>query len=80
MVYFIQIVCIRGINKYVILMESSAPNTNRVFIVGVGMTKFTKPSDKSVGDYPDFAKIAAKRALRDAGIKYDQVEQAFIGY
>ena len=61
-------------------MESSKNAGKRVFVVGVGMTKFVKPSDKSAGDYPDFTKIAAQRALRDAGIKYDEVQHAFIGY
>lgn len=61
-------------------MEKSKKVFNRVFVVGVGMTKFVKPSDTSIGDYPDFAKVAAQRALRDAGISYDEVQHAFIGY
>ncbi|XP_050757141.1 sterol carrier protein 2 isoform X4 [Gymnogyps californianus] len=51
----------------------------RVFVVGVGMTKFTKPSEKSV-DYPDMAKEAGQKALADAGIPYSAVEQACVGY
>ena len=61
-------------------MEKAKKAANRVFVVGVGMTKFVKPSDESVGDYPDFAKIAANRALKDAGISYDEVQHAFVGY
>lgn len=52
---------------------------NRVFTIGVGMTKFEKPQTKD-WDYPDMAKEAATKALEDAGIKYDQVEQATVGY
>mmetsp|Transcript_15558 Transcript_15558/g.17291 ORF Transcript_15558/g.17291 Transcript_15558/m.17291 type:complete len:437 (+) Transcript_15558:31-1341(+) len=61
-------------------MEKRGHKLNRVFVVGVGMTKFVKPSDKSIGDYPEFSKIAAQRALRDAGVPYEKIEHAFIGY
>src|SRR5436305_3040079 len=43
------------------------------------MTKFEKPGSKE-GDYPDWAKEAGERALADAGIAYDAVEQAYAGY
>jgi acetyl-CoA acetyltransferase len=52
---------------------------NRTFVVGVGMTKFDKPGTKE-GDYPDWAKEAGEKALADAGIPYDTVEQAYAGY
>jgi acetyl-CoA acetyltransferase len=52
---------------------------NRTFVVGVGMTKFDKPGTKE-GDYPDWAREAGERALADAGIPYDTVEQAYAGY
>ncbi|XP_059677735.1 sterol carrier protein 2 isoform X5 [Gavia stellata] len=51
----------------------------RVFVVGVGMTKFTKPNEKSV-DYPDMAKEAGQKALADAEIPYSSVKQACVGY
>ena len=51
----------------------------KVFVVGVGMTKFEKPGSKE-WDYPDMAKEAGTNALQDAGITYDQVEQACVGY
>ena len=54
-------------------------NGSRTFVVGVGMTKFDKPGTKE-GDYPDWAKEAGEKALADAGIAYDEVEQAFAGY
>jgi acetyl-CoA acyltransferase len=53
--------------------------SNRTFVVGVGMTKFDKPGTKE-GDYPDWAKEAGTKALEDAGIPYDTVEQAYVGY
>jgi acetyl-CoA acyltransferase len=52
---------------------------NRTFVVGVGMTKFDKPGTKE-GDYPDWAVEAGNRALEDAGISYDDVESAYVGY
>jgi len=51
----------------------------RTFVIGVGMTKFDKPGSKE-GDYPDWAREAGEKALADAGIGYEQVEQAFAGY
>ena len=52
---------------------------NKTYVVGVGMTKFDKPGTKE-GDYPDWAKEAGQKALDDAGIPYDAVEQAYAGY
>src|SRR6266851_6404169 len=52
---------------------------NRVYVIGVGMTKFDKPGTKE-GDYPDWAREAGERALDDAGVSYHQVEQAYAGY
>jgi sterol carrier protein 2 len=51
----------------------------KVYVVGVGMTKFEKPGSKN-WDYPDMAKEAGEKALADAGIAYDLVEQACVGY
>ena len=53
--------------------------SNRTFVIGVGMTKFDKPGTKE-GDYPDWAKEAGEKAFADAGIPYDDVEEAFAGY
>ena len=52
---------------------------NRVFVVGVGMTKFEKPGARE-WDYPDMAREAGGKALADAGIDYSLVEQAYVGY
>ena len=53
--------------------------SNRVFIVGVGMTKFMKPSDSNP-DYPEMAKVAANRALMDAGVSFKDIQAAAVGY
>ena len=49
----------------------------KVCVAGVGMTKFEKPGQH---DYPELSKEAGEQALRDAGVPYDAVEQAFVGY
>ncbi len=51
----------------------------KVFVVGVGMTKFEKPGSKD-WDYPDMAKEAGTNALADAGIDYSEIQQAAVGY
>lgn len=53
--------------------------SEKVYVVGVGMTKFEKPQSKK-WDYPDMAKEAATKALEDAGISFEEVEQAAVGY
>nr|WP_042183515.1 lipid-transfer protein [Kibdelosporangium sp. MJ126-NF4]CTQ98242.1 3-ketoacyl-CoA thiolase (EC 2.3.1.16) [Kibdelosporangium sp. MJ126-NF4] len=52
----------------------------RVFVIGVGMTKFEKPGRRADWDYPQMAKESGTRALADAGIAYDKVQQAYAGY
>jgi acetyl-CoA acyltransferase len=51
----------------------------KTYVIGVGMTKFDKPGTKD-GDYPDWANEAGTKALEDAGIAYESVQQAFAGY
>ena len=53
---------------------------NRVFVVGVGMTKFEKPGRREGWDYPDMARESGTKALADAGVDYTQVERGFVGY
>ncbi|CAL8317639.1 sterol carrier protein 2 isoform X1 [Gadus morhua] len=53
---------------------------NRVFVIGVGMTKFEKPGSREDFDYPDMAKEAGQKALADAGVPYSAIEQACVGY
>jgi len=53
--------------------------SEKTYVIGVGMTKFEKPETRD-WDYPDMAREAGGKALEDAGISYDQVEQACVGY
>ncbi|MEO6028829.1 MAG: lipid-transfer protein [Candidatus Binatia bacterium] len=52
-------------------------NPRKVSVIGVGMTKFFKPGEK---DYPELSKEAGEQALKDAGVPYAEIEQAFVGY
>ena len=49
-----------------------------VFVCGVGMIPFTKPGANE--PYPQMAAHATRAALADAGIGYEQVQQAYVGY
>ncbi len=49
-----------------------------VYIVGVGMIPFTKPGANQ--PYPQMAAQATNAALTDAGIGYELVQQAYVGY
>ncbi|MEU6989220.1 lipid-transfer protein [Streptomyces sp. NPDC046465] len=51
----------------------------KAYVVGVGMTRFEKPETRD-WQYWDMAKEAGTKALDDAGISYDQVEQVPVGY
>jgi len=53
---------------------------NRVFIVGVGMTKFEKPGSRPDWDYPEMAKESGTKALEDAGIGFDLIDEAHVGF
>jgi len=50
----------------------------RVNVLGVGMVKFAKPGASD--DYNVMAANAARTALNDAGVGYDEVEQGYAGY
>ena len=49
-----------------------------VFVSGVGMIPFTKPGANP--PYPQMAAHATRAALQDAGIAYELVQQAYVGY
>ncbi|WP_406475775.1 lipid-transfer protein [Streptomyces platensis] len=51
----------------------------KAYIVGVGMTRFEKPETRE-WQYWDMAKEAGGKALTDAGIGYEAVEQLPVGY
>ena len=50
----------------------------RVNVIGVGMTKFAKPGASA--EYYEMAKEAGQKALQDANIQYNEIEQVFAGY
>jgi len=52
----------------------------RVYVVGVGMTKFEKPGRREGWDYPQMAKESGTKALEDAGISFEKVQAAYVGY
>lgn len=51
---------------------------NQLIVAGVGMTAFVKPGQND--PYTVMGEKAARMALDDAGISYEQVEQAYTGY
>lgn len=52
--------------------------SEKVLVAGVGMIPFTKPGRSA--DYHEMGAEAVRRALADAGLGYDVVEQAYAGY
>lgn len=52
--------------------------SKRVNVAGVGMVKFSKPGKSP--EYWEMARDAAKAALEDAKVPFDDIEQAFAGY
>src|SRR5262249_58860519 len=59
---------------------SGATMGERVFVVGVGMTDFVKPSSRPDWDYPDMVREAGSQALGDAGVAYADVQHVGAGY
>ncbi len=47
-------------------------------VAGVGMIAFAKPGASD--PYPEMGAKAARAALADAGLAYDAIEQAYVGY
>jgi len=52
----------------------------KVYVVGVGMTKFEKPGRREDFDYPQMAKEAVTKALKDARLQVSDIKQACVGY
>lgn len=52
----------------------------KVYVVGVGMTKFEKPGRRDDFDYPQMAVESVTKALQDAKISIQKVDQACVGY
>lgn len=51
---------------------------HRTCVAGVGMTQFTKPGAGQ--DYPAMAAEATRAALSDAGLAFNDIEQAYVGF
>ncbi len=51
---------------------------SKVIVAGVGMIPFAKPGASA--PYHEMGAEAGKRALDDAGLAYDAIEQAYVGY
>ncbi len=51
---------------------------SEVVVAGVGMVPFTKPR-KSM-NYVEMGQTAVRAALRDAGVDYTSIQQAYAGY
>jgi sterol carrier protein 2 len=52
--------------------------TRKVNVLGVGMVPFAKPGKSD--PYHTMASNASKAALKDAGVAYDEIQQAYAGY
>jgi sterol carrier protein 2 len=52
--------------------------SSKVFVAGVGMIPFVKPGAND--PYPLMAQAAGRQALADAGVEYDDIQQAYVGY
>lgn len=52
--------------------------SRNVYVTGVGMIPFAKPGASA--PYDEMGALAARQALADAGLSYDDIEQAYAGY
>src|SRR5271166_917460 len=52
--------------------------SSRVVVAGVGMIPFAKPGASA--SYHEMGAQAGRRALADAGVEYEAIEQAYVGY
>ena len=51
---------------------------SKVYVIGVGVTEFIKPRGKL--SYTELGLQAGAKALLDAHLTYDEIEQAYCGY
>jgi acetyl-CoA acetyltransferase len=52
--------------------------TSKAIIAGVGMIPFSKPGESE--SYEVMGAAAARAALKDSGLSYEKVQQAYVGY
>jgi sterol carrier protein 2 len=63
-------------------MSQAEKKGRKVYVVGVGMTRFRKPLKVFTADdpdYPEYVQTAVKRALDDCNLSFDMVEAASVG-
>jgi sterol carrier protein 2 len=63
-------------------MSQAEKKGRRVFVVGVGMTRFRKPLKVFTAedpDYPEYVQTAVNRALDDCNLSFEDVESATVG-
>jgi acetyl-CoA acetyltransferase len=60
-------------------VDKAMSQKRKVYVVGVGMTKFEKPGARQ-WDYPDMGAEAVQKALRDANLPYTAIQQVCVGY
>jgi len=53
---------------------------SKVYVIGVGMTRFEKPGRRDDFDYPQMAREAVTKALQDCRLQHSEIEQACVGY
>lgn len=53
--------------------------SRKVYVIGVGLTKFERPGTRN-WDYPDMGAEAILKALEDSGISYKEIDQVACGY
>jgi sterol carrier protein 2 len=58
-------------------MTSQSPSQN-AYVLGVGLTQFLKP--RRTREYPELGYEAAVKALIDAKVNYDEVQQVIACY
>ena len=52
--------------------------SEKVYVAGVGMVPFAKPGTSA--SYVEMGATAIRAALADAGLRYEAIEQAYVGY
>ena len=51
--------------------------SERVVVLGVGLHPFGRHPEKSIGE---MARVAALEAMKDAGVKYTDIQAGFVGH
>lgn len=68
-------VCVPGSEETVKMVHKP-----KVYVIGVGMTKFEKPGKRENFDYPQMTKEAVNKALQDAQVSYRSIQAVCVGY